>query len=115
MNIIENDFKLECKKWIDIFELNDWKIDFVFDQKKDNPTTTWASIISLKPKIATIYLKYDLEKDINKEWIGIHAKREILHILIGKLATLGAKRFVNQNEFYTAKEHLVVKLMNIIK
>lgn len=111
-------FKSECLKWIDGFELNNWEIYFSWQEKEEFRATTKSK---LSGYVATIFLSRDwefqealegtnLENEIKKS-----AKHEIIHLLLARLSTNGAVRFISLDDCQESEEELVRKLEKIIK
>lgn len=106
-------FKKECKKWIDIFELNNWDINFKQNKTKNAIAYCYTDINSYQ---ATIHLCKDwssekmefTDKNIKKT-----ALHEVLHLLLARLSDYGGSRFLTNDDFIEAEEELVNKLINV--
>ena len=107
-------FKKECRKWANMFELNGWRFDFLLDDLGKHQAEANVNYLGC---VATIKLDIRLTKSKEDTWtnlVKLNAKHEIIHILLGNLATLGNSRFITSDEIVKAEEELVRKLENII-
>ena len=100
-------FKEECQKWLDKFELNNWDVFYKADSKKG----TVAEIITdLDGYIASILFTPDWNDDMrpcNEDEIRLAAKHEVIHLLLGRVSSIGRTRWVNKDEMNEAEEELV--------
>ncbi len=108
-------FKSECLKWIDIFELSGWRFDFfLMDIGKHQAEVERV----YENCVITVRFNLKLEVSDNRtadETIKNSAKHEMIHILIGNLATMAYSKYVTESEITKAEEELVRKLSVIIK
>ena len=109
-------FKSECQKWIDIFELNKYKVAYewkdleveaTINAQEDGVTTT----IGLGKDIG--YDEFDYNMSL-KEYISSIAKHEVIHLLLSRFAWNATGRYISRDEMQEAEEELVRKLENII-
>ena len=107
-------FKEECLYWLDKFHLNDYDVYFEF-KELDNADA--RSSISGDCGNITIALSNELDFFQYKpiERIKELAKHEILHCLLGKFSNSASERYISENELISEEEHLVRKLVKIIK
>lgn len=108
-------FKVECHKWIDEFQLNDY--DVFFELKKIDNNADARSFIAGGIGNITIILNNEINlSDENPEkYIKEAAKHEIIHCLLGRFSNLARSRYINEGEISNEEEHLVRKLCKIIK
>ena len=107
-------FKKECRKWIDRFELNSWRVDFEHIYINDHVYADCSA--SLVDHVATIRLNtggYDAS--ISVDIIKDSAKHEVLHLLVSRVSINGYTRFINRDEMVEGEEELVRMLSKIIK
>lgn len=105
-------FKTECQKWIDKFELNNWKI-YYKHENLGNGHYFGDINVQREDSVATLRLSTDVKAD--EFDIKRTAKHEILHLLLGRLSRLGEARFITHDAVYEAEESLVRKLEHIIR
>ena len=107
-------FKSECKKWIDIFELNNWEVAFKHNKSKNALAYCLTDVSCYK---ATIHLCKEWKKDepieFTNESIKKIALHEVLHLLLARLSDYGNSRFLSCAELGEAEEELVNKLINV--
>lgn len=106
-------FKEECKKWQDKFELNDWKIYYQHVSYDGG----YAQIHkNSNNRVATIFFNGELEnkEEYNNLNIKEIAKHEMIHLMLARLSEIGVARFISEDETIEAEEELVQKLINII-
>lgn len=88
-----NIFKKECKKWISIFGLKDWYIDFYHEDWSDNEGygEAWCSW-DLTSRTASLCLstEWDESVELSIELLRRAAFHEVLHVVFGKIYCLGA-------------------------
>jgi len=108
-------FKKECKKWIDIFELNNWEIMFIHSKRADN--RAWINP-STDPRLVKIALGAEwinLEPDtISVNDIKRVAFHEICELLLEPLGYLAECRFITETEIEPARHDIIGKLENTI-
>lgn len=108
-------FRKEAKKYIDIFELNNWEVAFAITKKEG---VMGSCEHSLQGYTATLFLCNKWEDEIKPctpETIKETAKHEVIHLLLGRFSECGEARFVNRDELNEAEEELVRRLEFIIK
>lgn len=109
-------FKKECRKWIDKFELNNWKVHFKLgDAGEGNRASINRNVTGY---IASIHLADSWDKlnvSLTNAEIRQNAKHEIIHLLLGRYSAQARERFIIQSELDEAGEELVRKLEWIIR
>jgi len=108
-------FKKECRKWADRFGLNGWRFDFHLLDIGENQAEVRRDFMDC---VATVRLHIELEKVDGETWTDViknSAKHEMIHVLLGNIATLANSRHVQADEIVKADEELTRKLEEIIK
>ena len=111
-------FKQECQKWIDRFELNNYRVVYEWkDLKKSDASmnsqqSSMNSTIALSKNIGFDGADYNMSQN---EFIKSLAKHEIIHLLLGRYVWCAESRFIITNEISESEEELVRKLEKIIK
>ncbi len=106
-------FKKECLYWVDRFQLNDFYINFEHTHLNGHN----AEISVGRTGGVTVRFSTDIHPWNNnfKESIKTAAKHEMCHLLLGRYAELAESRSSTLEALETEEEHLVLKLVNIIK
>jgi hypothetical protein len=108
-------FKKECLRLIDLFELNNWNVEFQHGELN----LRFAEIkTSLDDYIATIGFNIewdDVLRPCTEEEIKKSALHEVIHLLLSRLSDMGAARYITSAEFKSTEEELVHKLEKIMK
>jgi hypothetical protein len=111
-------FKVECLKWIKIFNLNCYRVRFEFKDCKDadaqSITDSHSYVCTIALNINQNYGEFKETQSLN-DYIKYLAKHECIHVLLGRISTTSSARFISKDELTEAEEELVVKLSNIIK
>ena len=107
-------FKKECKKFIDLFELNNWSIVFEHSNKKGMLASCVTDISSYRTVISFCKKWDDSIEKMTKSSIVKLALHEVLHLLLARMSDYGNSRFLNRDELIEAEEELVNKLINIL-
>lgn len=104
-------FKAECRRWIDLLSLSDWKIYYRFYQIEDG----LAGINrDYEGKIATVSLSPFQERCSRSEVnVKSSARHEILHLLLGELDYLNGRRLVTSGS-WDAAEHTVIRRLEAL-
>lgn len=114
-----NYFKKECLKFIDYFELNNYRVDFCFKEFKDNYKESEAQMFASSLYVATIFLNKNYYSEditpLTNERLSENALHEVIHLLLARFSLLNEKRFVTEDEAKEAEEELVRKLQKLIK
>ena len=111
-------FQKEVHRLFDLYELNNWDLRF---EHKSLGTADARANFNLKQYAATIALGTNIsfggfkEEMKIEEYIKECAKHEVLHCLVARVSNLARERFIDSEEFYSAEEELVIKLIKIIK
>lgn len=106
-------FKQECEKWIEIFGLKDWKIEFRHEEHLDNTTASlWASSVD---RLAVIYLDPDWKhQEITPEALDLSAFHEVCELLIAPLTICAKARYVSEDEIMEGGHYIVRTLENVL-
>jgi len=106
-------FKKECLKWIDFFELNEWKIYFLhLLEDKDRQA---ACLFNAYTTNATLLLSVNWEHDKpTNDWIKQVALHEVIHLLLAKLQEKAMERYVSEAEIRMEVETLTHKIEHIL-
>ena len=107
-----NLFKEECERWIKEFQLNDWDVYFQF---KNIDSQSKCYIVPDGNITIVLATEIDFLDRNENEYLKELAKHEVIHCLIGRFSSLARDRYINEGELNTEEEHLVRKLVNIIK
>ena len=109
-------FKKECQKWIDVFELNNWKVNF---ERGGTNTDAYSTIrTKIGGYVATISFAEDWYMggvDNIKESIQETAKHEMIHLLLARFSNYAESKHFTTGDLLEAEEELVRKLTKIIK
>ena len=109
-------FEKECRRWIDIFELNNWEVEIIHKKLEDGSYA--KTITNLNGYVATTFLTKEWDDEdlpCTKEEIAKTALHEVLHLLIARTRALSNSRYVSKDEIIGAEEELVNKLIHFIK
>ena len=107
-------FRKECQKWIDRFELSGWRFDYLLEDigKRQAEVERFYENCVVTVRFCTTLEKADGRS--YTEVIKDTAKHEMIHILIGNLATMAYSKYVSESEITKHEEELTRKLENII-
>lgn len=106
-------FKKECLYWMDRFQLNDYEVYF---EQKEMPDSLARSIIRDQGTVL-----FSLASEMNDFGDGLikqikdSAKHEVVHCLLGRYTIMAEQRYTREEELTNELEHLIRKLVNIIK
>jgi len=108
-------FKKECKKLIDLLELNNWEVYFTHTDLVDE----FAGIdFNSNDMVATLYLSTNWGTGINNTVtnaaIKSSALHEVIHLLLASLVGLALDRFSTRQEIDRETETMVNKLITIL-
>ena len=107
-------FQKECRKWIDIFGLDEWKIYFLHLDQPDSKRLAACNYVGLT-FVATFILNKDWKHDApNNNLVKMVARHEVVHLLIAPLNCLATSRYVTEDEVDNAVERLVHKIEAIM-
>ena len=103
-------FKKECRKWIELFGLDEWKIYFLHLSPPDSKRLAGCNYEGLT-FVATFVLNKNWRHDKpNNNWVKMVAHHEVVHLLIAQLNCLATSRYVTEDEVENAVERLVHKI-----
>ena len=100
-----NIFRAECLRLQKEWGLLGWRLYFEFKPLKNRYA---EADIDLEGRLATLRLSSQLDNDVlEANNILHHAKHEMIHVLMGRLADLAHTRFLDKKEMNEAEEELV--------
>ena len=106
------EFKKECLRLQKEWGLNGYRLFFYF---KELESRYAESETDLKGMTASIRLSSELSElalgDLN---ISEAAKHEMIHVLLGRVLTMGYTRFIDKKEMVSAEEEVVRILEKIL-
>lgn len=101
-------FKEYCKKYVSLFELNDFEVHFELKKIKGAYATT---VVDIMGHSTVISLNLYNPPETNLQKIALH---EVCHLLIAKLTWLARSRYVMSEEIEETNEEVTVKLTNAL-
>ncbi len=106
-------FKKECEKWIKIFGLKNWDIEFYHaDSLKDSRASTTYAVID---RSISIYLNIDWKNDtISNDNIRKSAFHEVSEVLMCKLRNLAEYRYTTFHEIDEEVHAIIRTLENVL-
>lgn len=110
-----NTFKAEGERWLKLFGLSDWNVDFIHSNSEDEDganATCWGNIHQKYAKI-TMYCVWDDEL-LNKEQISMVAFHEVLELLLMELRVLSGERYIQPSQLETAIHSVIQRLTNSV-
>lgn len=104
-------FKKECQKWIEIFGLKNWEIDYYHKKDKDE-SLSWVSF-NHDNRCANIYLGIEWPDNIHPTNYEVRksAFHEITEILLHPIRYIGDCRYVNGPEEIEVAVHNVIRVL----
>ena len=109
-------FKAEVRRFMDVFELNNWEVAFEHKELKNNNATITPQLGNYKAVI-TLSTDNDYDKVTSDysftEYIKRNALHEVIHLLLSRMSVVGQSRYISNAEQEEAEEELVIKLMHI--
>lgn len=108
-------FKEECQKWIDLLELNNWKVYYSNMGYSNDSMAMCKSDCS--NYVATIFLNESWDDDIrplNETEVRISAQHEVVHLLLERLSGTGHDREAKHSDITEAEEELDRKITHLI-
>jgi len=108
-------FKKECKKWIDIFELNNWSVHYSTLKNTGSYGACFANISAYMVTLSFCEKWEDNVFKLTKENISHIALHEVLHLLLARVVEYGDSRYVTESELIEAGEELVNKLTHFLE
>jgi hypothetical protein len=108
-------FKAECKRWIGLLGLTDWRLHYEFDECENALATVNRDY---EGRTATICLSTFLEnihRQDAMETVKGSAKHEVLHLLLGELEWLNGKRCVTADIWAAAEHGVMRRLEKVLK
>ena len=108
-------FKTECQKWIDKFELNEWKVYYKHQSLKKSVFAEINSNLHGRVTIITLEKDWPMEGiESIEDSIKEVAKHEVIHLLLVQLCSNAQTRYVNKDQVDEAEEALVRKLEKLL-
>lgn len=107
-------FKSECQKWIKRFELSGWRFDYLLEDIGKHQADVNRFYENC---VVTVRFNTAITRSDGRSFDSViknTAKHEMIHILIGNLATLAYSRYATESEITKAEEELNRKLEKII-
>ena len=106
-------FKAECKKWIEIFGLKNWRIDYIHKKlSSDSRAQTTFNCVS---SIATIFFntKPDEEDEykFTVETVKKTAFHEVCEILLGRLSLMVGQRYALHELDVEEATHQIIRIL----
>lgn len=105
-------FKTECQKWIEIFGLKNWQINYVHKKLEDSRASTSFNCVG---GIATIFLntnwdeKASYEFDVND--VRKSAFHEICELLLGRLNNMVEQRYGLHVQDIEEEIHRIIRIL----
>lgn len=109
-----NEFKREFLKWVGVFGLKQYRIDFLHEDIGNR----YAQIrITEYGKIANVYcnLFLDDENLSLDQGPASHAKHEAVHLLLSRLSWLARSRCIAEGDLEEEEEAIIERLIKVIK
>lgn len=105
-------FKAECEKWIKVWGLLDWGVDYRHEYL-DGVRGQRAS--NLDGRLVTLSLGTDWEDTLlNNYEVRKVAFHEVAELLLAETHTLGDKRFVSESRIESARHTIIRRLENVV-
>ena len=106
-------FKSESQKWIDYFELNNWRVDFTFERLEGRRAEMKSNLGGYCVRISLSNEWNEKDEPTNEKIID-SAKHEVIHLLLARFSETAWARCINKDELYEAEEELCRKIeMNL--
>lgn len=102
-------FKKECEKWIEIFGLKGWRIEFYHESDmKDARASTSYDVIN---RTATLYLNIEWKgENITNCLVKVSAFHEVCEVLLCNIRALANYRFSTKDEI-SEELHRVIRIL----
>ena len=109
-----NRFKREFVRLQQLLGLTQYRVSFFHEKLKDNYAELHVQQID---KVVGVYLNNHTNEhsDSVDEGPESHAKHEVIHLLIDRLAWLGQARYIEAHEIEEEAEAIVVRLEKVLK
>jgi len=110
------DFKLfqtECEKWIDIFGLRDWEVNYMHEEfSEENRAECY---LDLDGRISTIRLNKEWEPDEASDFkLRKSAFHEVCELLLAPLSINSRMRFIREGEIESSEHYIIRTLENVL-
>lgn len=104
-------FKAECRKWLKVFNLDGWGIEYSHEKLKDE----YGKILfNLEGHKASVFFTTEIEPPFSRERMAETAKHEIIHLLLARLSEHAYYRFTTKDALEEAEEEIVQKLLRLL-
>jgi len=104
-------FKTECLKWIEIFGLKDWTIEFRHYEHKPGRASVWANTVN---RLAAIYLSPKWNSKVTKKRLNLAAFHEVCEVLMTPLVVNAKSRFISSDEIEETTHYVIRTLENVL-
>ena len=106
-------FKKECRKWIKIFSLLRWRVEYEHSDRYPDFRACCSS--DLNNGLALISLTIDWKEDlVTKDRVKICAFHEVQELFLTRLASIAGTRFVTKAEVDEATHEIIRTLENVV-
>jgi hypothetical protein len=102
-------FKRECKKWVKIWGLKSWDIDYRLGDTDGAAACTQANI-NQHYAVITLSNAYDANADFRKKTIRNYAFHEVLHVLFAHINGMISKERYRESEI-DKELHAIFRLL----
>lgn len=103
-------FKEECQKWLGIFGMKGWRVDYFHSEDIENSRASYS--LHLTGRVCSFYLspKWDKLNPVTDKNVKISAFHEVCHVLLARLVVIGESRFVHADEF-NEEAHAIIRIL----
>ena len=105
-------FKKECQKWIEIFGLKNWQINYVHKKLEKARARTSFNCVG---GIATIFLNTNWDEDATYYFdvndIRKSAFHEVCELLLGRLNNMVEQRYALHGEDAEEEVHRIIRIL----
>jgi len=112
----ENQFKMfvkESRKWINIFNLNNWEFDFIHIRMENAIAKTVTNSVACSA-LVQLNTVWESDTQISTYEIKKTAFHEICEVLLARLKYLAEERFLAINEVDTEAHNIIHILEHVI-
>ncbi len=104
-------FKKYVKKWVDVFELNDWKVYFEQVEMDDFIGYCTADVCN---RMVTITLGLDWNSEITKKSLDEVAFHEVVELLLAPYHNIAQERSFSPSSLEKVSHQIIRTLENVI-
>lgn len=106
-------FKVECRKWVEVFGLKGWQIHFEHNGKKDNSRASCT--YDVVDRSVSFILQRDWDRDdVTNREVRFVALHEVLELLLSSLSNLAGFRYTTKLEIEEEVHVIIRTLENIL-